>query len=575
MDKYYREQLQRLREGASDFARRYPAIAPMLLEEGGDPDVERILEGVAWLCAKIQQRLEETAPDLVQSLLRLVFPQSILPIPSSTLIQFSLQPGFLEALEIPAGTQLASNPVDGIACLYSTTHDLRVLPLEVVGCASEAPNTATTHVTVDLQSRIPFRAVFSRNDSLFLHLPGSYAAASERLLALLTRCVSLQVIAGGQSFALSPQNIAPNTLPLRDLRLPPNRRNNRGYMELIRYFHNPEQLLGVRIDGFSRLPLPQDERTLRLEIRLRGGARDVPDFPNGCLTLNVVPAVNIFRVPADPLVIDHTREEYIVRPQDGKAHFLEILNIEKAMALFPGGRTLNCQPYEAFDETSEGMFFSMRYRRAEKDGSIEHLITPLYRHKQRERLPDHCTLSLELLCCNYSLPDSLQAGDICRATDSSPAQATFTNISSPAPMLPRHLDESLQWRFLSHMNANLLSLASTEALRSLLELYLPDKKVAPELAFANERRVQAVTGFSSKNEERLFGGRLLRGRLLNLTLDPAGFVSKGDLYLFANALERFFAQYANLNTYSRLHLTLAGSGEHHQWPPRLGEKQLI
>ena len=146
---------------------------------------------------------------------------------------------------------------------------------------------------------------------------------------------------------------------------------------------------------------------------------------------------------------------------------------------------------------------------------------------------------------------------------------------APAPMLPCPTDESLLWRFLSLMNANLLSLASPEALRSLLQLYLPNKDAAFELAAADVRRVQAVANFSSSPEERLFGGRLLRGRLLALTLDPVGFVSKGDLYLFANALDRFFAEFTNLNTYSRLQLTIGTTGEELKWPPRLGEKQLI
>ncbi|MBO4301394.1 MAG: type VI secretion system baseplate subunit TssF, partial [Desulfovibrio sp.] len=350
---------------------------------------------------------------------------------------------------------------------------------------------------------------------------------------------------------------------------------NRGYMELLRYFHCPEQLLALRVSGLRRCDFSGDDRELSIEFSLRGTAPDVPDFPDACFALNIIPAVNVFRVPAEPLVIDHTREEYIIRPQDGKRRFLEILSVESATALFPGGRTFPCRPYEAYDETSKGMFYSLRYRRAEKDGQIEHLLSPLYRLENREELPDRCTLSMDLLCCNHSLPASLQAGDICRPTDSSPAQADFSNITAPAPMLPRHADENLQWRFLSHMNANLLSLASPEALRSLLELYLPESGAAPELAAANQRRVLAFTGFSSSDEERLFHGRLLRGRLLHLTLLPAGFVSDGDLFLFANALERFFAEYANLNTYSRLLLTVGGSGRSHQWPPRLGEKQLI
>ncbi|MBQ9405202.1 MAG: type VI secretion system baseplate subunit TssF [Desulfovibrio sp.] len=573
MDKYYREQLQRLREGAGEFARRYPAIAPMLLEESGDPDVERILEGTAWLCAKIHERLDQTAPRLIQSLLRLVFPQAILPVPSVTLLRFTLRQGFAEALDVPAETQVASNPVDGVPCIYSTTHALRVLPLDITSVKSVTPNMSSTTVTVTLQGRVPLRNFL--DDSLSLYLTGSYAASSQRLMVLLTRCTGFSVSAGAQTVFLPAQAIRQYAQPLTDIRLPAKRRINRGYMELIRYFHCPEQLLALRVSGLKRCALTGDDKELKLEFHLRGNAPDVPEFPDGCFALNIIPAINAFHVPAEPLVIDHTREEYIIRPQDGKRRFLEILDVERATALFSGGRTLPCRSYEAYDETSKGLLYSLRYRRSEKDGTIEHLLMPLYRLEDREEIPDRCTLSMDLLCCNHSLPGSLQAGDVCRPTDSSPAQADFSNITAPAPMLPRHDDESLQWRFLSHMNANLLSLASAEALRSLLELYLPEKGAAPELAAANQRRVQAVTAFSSGDEERLFHGRLLRGRLLSLTLEPAGFVSSGDLFLFANALERFFAEYANLNTYTRLLLTMSGSEESHQWPPRLGEKQLI
>lgn len=573
MDKYYRQEIERLRKGAGEFARRYPAIAPMLLEESGDPDVERILEGTAWLCAKIHQRLDHTAPNLIQSLLRLIFPQAILPVPSVTLMRFTPLPGFTEVIDVPAGTQIASNPVDGIPCIFSTIQDLRVLPMALTSLSQVAQSTTQTTLTLTLQGRAPLRSFL--DDSLTFFLTGSYAQASARLMALLTRCTGCELSMGSQRVQLSPKAISHADLPLTDMRLASKRRINRSYMELLRYFHFPEQLLALRVQGLRKLQLTADDQELRLAFHLTGTSDQLPAFPEGCFALNVTPAANIFRVPAEPLVIDHTREEYIIRPQDGLQRFLEILNVENSMVLFPGGQTMSCRPYESYDTTSRGVLYSLRYQRSEQDGSIEHLLMPLYRLEKQENVPSRCTLSMELLCCNHSLPASLQAGDICRATDSSPAQAEFTNITAPAKMLPRHADENLQWRFLSFMNANLLSLASAEALRSLLELYLPEEQSAPELAVANQKRVQAITHFSSHAEERLFRGRLLRGRLLNLTLDPAGFESDGDLFVFANSLERFFAQYANINTYSRLHLTVAGTGWSHQWPPRLGEKQLI
>ncbi|MBQ7738968.1 MAG: type VI secretion system baseplate subunit TssF [Desulfovibrionaceae bacterium] len=573
MERYYRDQLQRLHEGAHDFARRHPAIAPMMLTESSDPDVERILEGTAWLCAKIQQRLDQTAPNLIQALLRLVFPQAILPIPSTTLIRFDTEPSFAESIFLPTGTQIASNPVDGISCIYSTSQDLQILPLIISDVTLLAPNATSTTVTITLGSWAPLKNFLP--SKFILYCTGSYAKASERFLALLTRTLDLTVQTTSQTIKLPKNAIRHQALPLTDIRLPGNRKNHRGYLELLRYFHFPEQLLAIEIDGLDNLPLDINDTELKITFRLKGSSDTIPNFSTDSFAINVVPAANVFRVPAEPITVDHTRSEYLIRPQNGKQNFMEIVAVEDVTAMFSGGRTYKCKPYEAFDPDDEGLFYSLRYRKSEKDGSIEHLLAPLYRTKKQQLASEHAILSIDLLCTNHSLPGSLKTGDICLPTDSSPVQATFTNLMAPAPMLPRPTDESLLWRFLSLMNANLLSLASPEALRSLLQLYLPNKDAAFELAAADVRRVQAVANFSSSPEERLFGGRLLRGRLLALTLDPVGFVSKGDLYLFANALDRFFAEFTNLNTYSRLQLTIGATGEELKWPPRLGEKQLI
>ena len=147
--------------------------------------------------------------------------------------------------------------------------------------------------------------------------------------------------------------------------------------------------------------------------------------------LNVPPAANIFLVAAEPLNIDHTREEYIIRPQDGKSRFLEILNIKSATALFPGGRTLPCYPYETYGTTKQEMLYSLRYRRSEQDNSIEHLLMPLYQLENRNNMPTHCTLSMELLCCNILCPP------VCRsATSATPRTLHPLRLNFPISQLP-------------------------------------------------------------------------------------------------------------------------------------------
>ena len=75
---YYQEELRYLREVGPEFANRNPEIARFLADRGSDPDVERVLEGVAFLCGRIRQKLDDELPELTASMMSLLFPHSIL-----------------------------------------------------------------------------------------------------------------------------------------------------------------------------------------------------------------------------------------------------------------------------------------------------------------------------------------------------------------------------------------------------------------------------------------------------------------------------------------------------------------
>ena len=63
----YQAELKTLKENAREFARKYPALAPHLASSSNDPDVERILQGTAYLSAGIRDRLETDFPEFAQS----------------------------------------------------------------------------------------------------------------------------------------------------------------------------------------------------------------------------------------------------------------------------------------------------------------------------------------------------------------------------------------------------------------------------------------------------------------------------------------------------------------------------
>ncbi len=573
LNSYYQEQLRLLRQGARAFARKFPAAAPLLLESGGDPDAERILEGTAFLCAKIHERLDGCAPEVIQSLLREVFPESVMPMPSSAVVKFSLKPGFAEPLFVRRGARLASRPVDGVSCLYSTMRDLSILPLSVVSVESASHGDLSGSVSVSLAASLPLARFLP--DSLDFHLSGAYALASDQLLTLMSRLVSADVYAEGRrEFSLPASAVKIRRMSVEDLRLPESQSGNRAYMALLRYFCCPDVLTMFSVSGLRRAAFDASARSLRLVFNFGPGVSPLPAFPDGSFALNAVPVSNIFPLHAEPIQADFSREEYRILPHAAERRYVDILAVKNVSAIRRGGAVEVCRPYGLYTQSSDGMIYRVRYSMPDDGDVPEHYISMPRRADSAEDFGG-CVLAMDLLCCNRVIPNRLLRGDICVPTDSSPSQATFENIGAPSPMLSPLSDEALQWRFLAQMNANLLPLASAEALRRILALYAPRPSDAPELALACSKRCQAVRVFESFDEERLFRGRLLRGRRLELELDPSGFVSLGDLWLFADSLDQFFAEFASINSYTRLVVRVSGSGERWEWAPRLGTKQLI
>ena len=560
-----------LHEGAREFARKYPAAAPMLLEQGGDPDAERILEGTAYLCAKIHERLDQTAPELIQTLLREVFPESVMPVPSMAVVRFALSPGFTEPLLVARGAQLASKPIGVVSCIYSTMRDVTVLPLSVSSVESETRSDMSGSVTLTLRAAAPLEKFLP--DRLDFHLTGGYSLASQRLLALLTRLESINVSAGASSVELPSAALSILRSPLEDHRLPSGQAKNRAYAALVRYFCCPEQLTAFGVSGLKRLALTESARELKLTFRF-GKGMTPPPFTDGAFAVNTVAACNVFQLHSEPIQADFTHEEYRIYPHVKEKQYVDILGVTGVTAIRRGGRAERCRPYGLYNESRDGLIYNIRYTMPEEGELPEHYIS-MPRRPDSEGGFDGCVISMDLICCNRGLPNRLLQGDICMPTDATPSKVTFENITAPSPMLAPPADEGLQWRFLAHMNANLLPLASAKALQQTLSLYVPRGGDAPELSVACAKKCQSVRAFSSCDEERLFHGRVFRGRRLSLELEPSGFVSHGDLWLFADSLDQFLAEFAPINTYTRLVLTVSGTDEKWEWAPRLGNRQLI
>src|SRR5688572_23312940 len=143
---YYERELTYLRRLGAEFGRRYPRVASGLLLEptkSDDPHVERLLEGFAFLAARVHRRLDDDLPEVSDALLNVVYPHYTRPIPSMSLVEFHLDPeqGKLQkGYAVPRGTVLYSRPVAGAACRFRTCYDLTLWPIRVASAKWVAPH---------------------------------------------------------------------------------------------------------------------------------------------------------------------------------------------------------------------------------------------------------------------------------------------------------------------------------------------------------------------------------------------------------------------------------------------------
>ena len=157
----YEEELSFLRRTGAEFAQRYPKVASRLLLEPtkcDDPHVERLLEGFAFLAARVQLRLEDDFPEFSESLLEVIYPHYVRPIPSMSLVQFQvdMEQGKLpQGLGVPADALLHSRPVAGVPCRFRCCYETTLWPIEVASARWAATRHRSSAVPLTVVSGAP------------------------------------------------------------------------------------------------------------------------------------------------------------------------------------------------------------------------------------------------------------------------------------------------------------------------------------------------------------------------------------------------------------------------------------
>lgn len=580
--RYFQEELEYLRELAREFAKEHPTLAPALAERGSDPDVERILEGTAYLTGAIRKKLDDDLPEFTQALIQMVWPHYLRPVPSSSVVEFThpAQPKVGATEWIPAGeAELESVPVDGTRCRFRTCFGVAFHPLVLERAELEPGGSGALRLGLRLVGGAKPEDV--RGERLRLYLDGDLGTAATLYLWLVrhAREVALEVAGEEETrrrtFREEPVRPA-GFLPEEGL-FPYPQHAFLGYRLLQEYFTLPQKFLFVDVAGLSALAELAPEE--RFDLVFRFGERPPDDLHVSAenLRLHCTPVVNLFARDADPIRMDQRRSRYFVRAAAPQPAHYEVYSVDRVEGLAPGAGRREYRPFHSFRAGMVADDGPAAYYQLHRRPSVSGPNSDCYLSFVTDEAPGADglqgeTISVELTCTNRRLAETLRPGDICQHGDRSPQFADFRSLTVPTASVMPPLEGDFHWRLISHLSLNYVSLQSAETLQGLLGLYnlahLHDRQVAR----ANELRIRGVAGVESRPAQRVLRGAPVRGMETRLDMLEEHFASEGEMFLFANVLEEFLSLYVTVNAYSRLTVRGVQKGEVYEWPARIGKQ---
>jgi type VI secretion system protein ImpG len=638
---YYRRERDFLLNMGQEYKRRYPMIADRLMlepDKSGDPHVERLIEAVAFMAGRIQLKLHDEFPELTESLLNVLYPHYLAPVPSMSVVRFAFDPQqgkLTSGYNVPRGTTLFSPRVEGTQCRFRTCYPVTVWPVEITSAElrSDAPVDAQGYwaeAVLRISLRCLNKAKLSDLATAEAARGGGEAEQETGPLQTLRFCLSGELAyqvyemvfnnavevklsgeAGGRGGrgdagklsmpslqTLGRDCIKPVGFTPEEELWPRTPQTFAGYHLLSEYFAFPEKFLFFDVKGVGEAARAVDfGEQFELQIHLRNVQRPRKAVDRNLFQLGCTPIINLFSCPAVPLQITRQRHEYLIVGETYQQAPTEVYSVEEVkVASGQGERVRRLHPFYSYRhaENPEGepafWYATRRPSQTDKDDGTDVYLSLVELDFNPHKLADE-TLIVRVNCTNRDLPDKLEfggrdsdfdlekAGPLARVRCLTPPTKTQRLVRPLDPY--RSPRRAAHWRLISHLALNYLSIVapdesgSPRALQEILKLY-DNLNTA-----ATRKQIDGLTHIKSQPVTRQVSGRVGEGyvRGVETTIDFAenNYVGSG-LYLFATVLERFLGLYASVNSFTQLVATVKqneGGLKQWRWKPRAGDQPML
>ncbi|MUO79095.1 type VI secretion system baseplate subunit TssF [Agrobacterium vitis] len=585
----YNDELFALRRRAEKFARAFPKIAGRLRLSGDvadDPHVERIIQSFAYSAARVRQKLDDEFPELTDSLLETLYPHYLAPVPPMSIVQFAPGATLAGMQLLPRHTDIVTEPVGGDPCQFRTTQDVEIVPITVstaslTGLPLDAPAAPFAGAAGVL--RLSLRSTAPKQDSmaglgvnrLTFFIASAWAQAAALFELLANHCIGMALARHSEdrnAVFLPAENLRPLGFAPEQAMLPTAPGSFAGYRLLTEFFTLPQKFLFLEVSGMDRWQGDDVELYIYLDT---SDARLERMISASDIALNATPVINLFRQSSEPLTLDGSRTEYSLLPDSRRQTTREIYMVEQVRLSAPSGEEQDARPFFGSSQrgANSSVFWQAVRRFDEDDGSSDTQIAFVDRNRGPLE-PTGLTASVETLCLNRDLASQLPFGGghpHLQLVKRSESVAEIKALLPPTPAIRIHEKLARQWRLVSHLLLNHLSLFDNDgsALKDILSLYA--LRDAPE----TRQLVEAISRVEAKHALARLGPAMVPGTDVTIEFDPA-MIDRAAAFIFGSIIDHFCGLYTSVNSFTRLTLTMRGQSEPIvRWPARAAERPLL
>ncbi|MEP7300845.1 MAG: type VI secretion system baseplate subunit TssF [Caldimonas sp.] len=617
--RYYNQELRYLRELGGEFAREFPKIAGRLGMEGmevADPYVERLLEGCAFLAARVQLKQDAEFPQLAQRLIEMISPNLAAPIPSMLVARIvpANDPNLINGFRIARGSALIGpeTAMSRTRCEFRTAHEVVLTPIRVAGAEyflsaadlglANLPLPERPRSGVRLKLELPAGMAFSQLKLGTLRFfIGGLPDVALRLHELIVGS-SVGVLAGaagrgadaGRQF-LAASQVRAAGFGDEEAMLPVTLRGLAGTRLMQEYFAFAQRFLFIDIGGLGAAFAKTAGNTFEIVILFNRyvapleGAVEPENFQLHC-----VPAINLFERRADRLHLDEGATAYHLVPERTASLDYEVFDILSVRGFHDDTEEQTFLPLFAAPQAEPGAerayYSSVREPRLPSDrGKREgprsgyvgtETFLSLVDSREQPYRGALRQLAVQVRCTNRDLPLFLPTGQaqgelILNA--SAPIEAIHITAGPSRPQSAMK-EGGIAWRLLGLLSLNYLSLLESDpesgalTLREILTLFASGADVGLK------RQIEGVRSVSVKPIVRRHpvAGPIAfsRGLEVRVTVDDLSFEG-GSAVLLLSVLHQYFSRHVSMNSFVQTVLASMTRGDVMTWAPRLGARALL